>query len=114
MSAVMADRSREVLTGDELDQRIAELVDVVRANQRRVDVLEMRIAAAKEELVELLESRGSNWSDDEGFARLKDAGVRKYYDSQALDKLIITDPLRYGWLKDYRKETTVRGGVQVK
>lgn len=97
-----------------LDERIAELVDIVRINQQRIARLEDRIAAVKEELRALLEQRGENWSDAEGYARLVSEGVRYYYDKQALDHLIITDPLRYGWLKDYRRETIVQGGVQVK
>jgi hypothetical protein len=97
-----------------LDERIAELVDIVRINQQRIARLEDRIAAVKEELRALLEQRGENWSDAEGYARLVNDGVRYYYDKQALDHLIITDPLRYGWLKDYRRETVVQGGVQVK
>ena len=41
-------------------------------------------------------------------------GIRTSYETKALDELIIKDPLHYGWLKDYRKESAVRGGVQVK
>lgn len=97
-----------------LDQRIAELVEVVRSNQERLASLEARITEAKEELYQLLKQRGSNWADDDGYARLNTDGLRRFYDTSALDELIITDPLRYGWLKDYRREAVVRGGVRVK
>ncbi len=49
-----------------------------------------------------------------GYARLTSEGVRTIYDTKALDELIIKDPLHYGWLKDYRNESTVRSTVQVK
>ncbi|NLF76270.1 MAG: hypothetical protein GX573_11275 [Chloroflexi bacterium] len=97
-----------------LEERIAELVETVRINQQRIARLESRISSVKEELRALLAQRGENWSDDEGYARLVSEGVRYYYDKQALDHLILTDPLRYGWLKDYRRESLVQGGVQVR
>jgi hypothetical protein len=61
-----------------------------------------------------LEERGDNWSDEEGYARIISEGERIYYDTNALDKLIIEEPLRYGWLKDYRVTSTVQSRVQVK
>lgn len=97
-----------------IDQQIAERVDYIRGMQERVMALEEKVQLAKEELRELLAERGANWSDDEGYARLVSEGIRRTYDQKALDELIINDPLRYGWLKDYRKESVVRGGVQVK
>lgn len=99
---------------DDLDQQIAERVDIVRGIQERVAALQDKIAAAKEELRDLLEQKGSNWSDGEGYARITSGGIRTSYDTKSLDELIIKQPLQYGWLKDYRKETTVRGGLQVK
>ena len=100
--------------GELLDQEIAERVDYVRGLQVRIGALSDKIQQAKDELRELLEQRGENWADAEGYARLTSEGIRRSYDSKALDELIITEPLRYGWLKDYRKESPVRGGVQVK
>lgn len=96
------------------DQQIAERVDLIRSIQERIAALNEKIQAAKEELVDLLTEKGSNWSDEEGYARLVAESVRRTYDTKALDELIINDPLRHGWLKDYRKETPVRGGIQVK
>ncbi|MBZ0297904.1 MAG: hypothetical protein K8L99_35445 [Anaerolineae bacterium] len=97
-----------------VDQQIAEHVDYIRGMQERMTALDEKVQLAKEELRELLEAKGANWSDDEGYARLVAEGIRRTYDHKALDELIISDPLRYGWLKDYRKESSVRGGVQVK
>lgn len=108
---------REPIVGnvvEELDQQIAERVDLVRGIQERVAALQDKITAAKEELRDLLSQKGSNWSDGEGYARIMSDGIRTSYDTKALDELIIKQPLQYGWLKDYRKESTVRGGLQVK
>lgn len=97
-----------------LDQRIAELVDTVRGNNRRIEALNARNEEAKEELRVLLEQRGSNWADEEGYAQLVSDAVRRWYDTQALDRLVMSDPLRHGWLVDYRRETPIRGGVKVR
>ncbi len=97
-----------------IDGKIAELVDMVRDNQRDIATLKSRITAAKAELRELLELRGAGWSDNTGYARIASDGVRKAYDTQALDELILSDPLQYGWLKDFRKEVSVKGGIQVR
>lgn len=104
----------QIAIEDDLDQRIAERVDVVRSIQERIAALQDKVQLVKDELRGLLNERGSAWVDDEGYARLVSDSVRRSYDSKSLDELIITDPLRHGWLKDYRKETPVRGGVQVK
>jgi hypothetical protein len=114
MTTPAADTGHVAPVDTALDEQIAELVDKVRINQQRIARLESRITSVKDDLRALLEQRGENWSDDAGYARLVSEGVRYYYDKQALDNLIITDPLRYGWLKDYRKESLVQSGVQVK
>ncbi len=103
-----------VSEAEQVDYAIAERVAAVRGMQERISALDERIQAIKEELRALLEKRGSNWADDTGYARIVSEGLRRSYDQKGLDELLIKDPLRYGWLKDYRKETTVRGGVQVK
>lgn len=96
------------------DDEIADLVEEIRSNRARIERFEESIEEAKERLRVLLEDRGESWSDDDGYARLAAEGLRRYYDSGALDELIINDPLRYGWLKDYRKESAVPSRVQVK
>ncbi len=97
-----------------IDNRIAELVDSVRAHRERIATLEAKNDVAKDELRQLLELRGESWSDDEGYARLMAESTRTSYESKALDDLIIRDPLHYGWLKDFRKQSVVRGSIQVK
>jgi seryl-tRNA synthetase len=115
MAAIVAERPKMSSNIQEiLDGKIAELVDEVRESQQQLNALGDRVTAAKEQLRELLEMRGSNWSDDVGYARLSSDSSRKYYDSRALDELILADPLQYGWLKDFRKEAAVRGSVQIK
>ncbi len=99
---------------DVIDDRIAELVDTVRAHRERIATLEAKNDAAKEELRRLLELRGDNWSDDEGYARLIPESTRASYELKALDQLIVREPLHYGWLKDYRKQSTIRSSVSVK
>jgi len=114
MQNVIVKSSKIVETSKSIDQEIAELVDMVRGAQERMSALQDKIHDAKDRLRELLVERGSNWEDDEGYASLVSDGMRVSYDTKALDELIITDPLRNGWLKDYRKESLVRGGVKVK
>lgn len=115
MAAITVEKPRMSTNIQEiLDGKIAELVDEVRESQEKMSALSDRVAAAKEQLRELLEMRGSSWSDDVGYARLSSDSSRKYYDSRALDDLILADPLQYGWLKDFRKEAAVRGSVQIK
>jgi hypothetical protein len=101
-----------------IDEEIAELVALVREAQVRVgevqDEVRPVIEAAKLRLKMLLGYRGSNWSDEDGYARIVSDGLRTSYDAKALDKLILDDPETYGWLRQYRQETPVRGGVSVK
>ena len=106
--------SREAAIAQALDAEIAQIVEMVRATVDEMAVLEEKVRMAKDRLRILLVQRGDNWKDDDGYARLMADSVRTSYDTRALDELIIGDPLRHGWLKDYRKEFTVRGGVQVK
>jgi hypothetical protein len=104
----------EIISDDHLDDAIAELVDVARALQERIASLEQKSGEVKAQLRQLIVQRGSNWADTEGYVRLTSEGTRTSYDAKAIDELIIGDPLRYGWLKDYRKQTTVRGSIQIK
>ena len=115
MTAITAEKPK--LSGDILeilDGKIAELVDEVRELQEQMGALSQRVTTAKEQLRELLDMRGSSWTDDKGYARLLSDSTRRNYDTNGLDKLILNDPLQYGWLKDFRKETQVHGSVQVK
>lgn len=103
----------KVTDKNELETTITELVDMIRAYRERGEAIEGKIEEAKAELAGLLEQYGQSWSDDEGYARLVSEGIRTAYETKQLDELLISDPLR-GWLKDYRKQSPVRGGVQVK
>jgi chromosome segregation ATPase len=99
---------------ENIDRNIQEIVDCIREYREETDRLETRINGLKEELRVLLEERGESWSDATGFARLLSEGERVYYDREALDRMIIEDPLRYGWLKDYRITSPIQGRVQVR
>lgn len=101
-----------------IDEEISELVSMVREAQERIsevdDEVRPVIEAAKERLKMLLSYKGESWADDQGYARIVSEGVRCIYDAKALDKLILEDPEKYGWLREYRREYAVRGGVTVK
>ncbi len=101
-----------------IDQEIAELVALVREAHQRIAGVQAEVGpiveAAKLRLRMLLEYRGANWSDEQGYARVVADGVRTTYDARALDKLILDDPETYGWLRQYRVEIPVKGGVSVK
>jgi hypothetical protein len=97
-----------------IDQQIADRVQIVRDAQEQIALLDEQIRLMKDELRELLEQKGEGWSDSAGYARLVSEGTRTAYDTKALDELIINEPLRYGWLADFRKESSIRGGVQIK
>lgn len=113
-SELVVQRELEQDIETQLDDEIAERVASIRALQQQAGEMAIEIDALKLELHDLLTNRGSNWSDDKGYARSVSEGLRTSYETKMLDDLIIKDPLHYGWLKDYRKETLVRGGVQVK
>lgn len=97
-----------------IDQQIAERVQTVRDAQEQIGILDEQIQILKQELRELLEQKGSNWTDANGYARLIGESSRTSYDTRALDDLILSEPLQYGWLRDFRKESTVRSGIQIK
>ncbi|GAB4520710.1 MAG: hypothetical protein OHK0046_31300 [Anaerolineae bacterium] len=97
-----------------IDAEIMDLVNDIRDCQQTMADAETRIRELKVRLAELLAERGSNWSDNEGYARLTQEGLRTHYDTDALDELLISDPLRYGWLREYRRQSPVAGRVQVR
>lgn len=96
------------------EEEIAWLVSDIRQMTDEMEALDERVHDHKDRLRTLLEARGENWSDDRGYARLMADSTRTSYDAHALDQLIIADPTQHGWLKDYRKQFAVRGGIQVK
>lgn len=103
--------------GDENEDRetqISTLVERIRAIQRTVEMFLHEIQHTKLRLRGLLEERGENWSDEHGYARLTNEGMQRSYDAEALDRLILSDPLRYGWLTDYRRERIIVEHVQIK
>lgn len=112
------DRRRVIKLVKPIDQEIEELVALVRDANERIGEVEEEvrpvIEAAKDRLKMLLNYRGESWSDEDGYARLVSEGTRVTYDARALDRLIASDPEQYGWLRDYRTETTIRGGVSIK
>ncbi len=97
-----------------LDMEIAERVDIVRSLNDRIESLSEKIQRLKEELRVLLEEKGTSWKDEEGYAALVAESVRTSYDTRALDDMLLKDPDQNGWLKTFRRETVVRGGVKVK
>lgn len=86
---------------------IEAIVNRIRDFQQDKESVESKITALKERLGTLLERNGNKWSDEKGYARLMNPPDRISYDEESLDALIISDPYRYGWLKDYRKQTPV-------
>jgi hypothetical protein len=97
-----------------LDEQIASLVACIREERAEIETHEAEVQDAKAQLLPLIEQRGSNWSDEDGYVRLAQEGTRHDYDTDALDELIISDPLRYGWLKDYRKTSSVPSRLLVR
>jgi hypothetical protein len=101
-----------------IDDEVSELVAMVREAQDRINEVESEVRplmdAARQRLKMLLEYRGENWSDEDGYARVVADGTRTSYDTRALDKLILENPDQYGWLRNYRQERRVRGGVTIK
>jgi hypothetical protein len=98
----------------EIDQEISQLVARIRQQQAQMEQLDLEVTPLKERLGKLLRQRGENWSDDSGYARLVTESVRTYYDTHNLDELILTDPLHYGWLRDYRRQSIVPQRIQVR
>jgi hypothetical protein len=111
---VMHEMEHDLPVFDGFDERIAQLVETVRSHREHIAVLEAKADAAKKELFRLLVERGENWSDDDGYARLVPESSRASYETDKLDSLIIHDPLHYGWLKDYRKQSVIRANLQIK
>lgn len=99
---------------DALEDEIACTVHRIRQHQEAVERASASISELKDRLEALLKVRGSNWSDDDGYARLYGESKRVNYSAKVLDDLIAADPLKFGWLSSYRKESTLAGRVVVK
>ena len=99
---------------ENLEMGISTLVERIRSLQRNIEQSSLDIQEAKQTLRPLLEARGENWTDDVGYARLVSEGVQRSYDADALDRLILSDPLRYSWLKDYRRERILSERVSIR
>jgi hypothetical protein len=97
-----------------LENEIAATVRDIRQQQEAAERAAIAIYELKNRLEALLKERGSNWQDEDGYARLAAPGVRVNYSREALDSLILNDPLQYGWLKQYRKESELAARVVVK
>lgn len=97
-----------------IDTQIEDRVQLIRDAQQNMEVLQYQIELMKIEIGELLQQKGAGWSDAAGYARITSEKISHTYDTRALDELILKEPLRYGWLGDFRKMATIRGGVQVK
>lgn len=96
------------------DNDIRDLVQCIRDHKAQMEQHQSEIATLKVRLETILKARGTNWSDDTGYARMLSEGTRVHYGTEELDHLILTDPLRYGWLKDYRHESPTSARLQIK
>ncbi len=98
----------------EIKENIERIVSEIRECKADIENLEACVRDLKEKLRDQLEQYGENWSDDSGYARIISEGERISYNTDALDNLLIEEPLRYGWLKDYRVKSMVKSSIQVK
>lgn len=103
-----------MITSNHVDEDIRDLVDHIRNYESKIQGLERHIDSLKAVLHDRLQMRAMNWSDSKGYARITAEEDLSSYDVKALDKLIITDPVRYGWLGQYRTKSTIPSKVQVK
>jgi hypothetical protein len=99
---------------DKNEDAIKQLVDEIRSYRNEIDQLSNLVDTARENLEELLLDRGTPWKDEDGYAMLVGESERTSYDTKALDELLINDPLRYGWLHDYRRKTAIRPSIKIK
>jgi len=96
------------------DEQIADLVEDIRAYHARMALLQEKIDDAKTLLREFLEKRGENWKDDEGYARIVSEGIRTFYRTKDLDRLIAENPENYSYLRNFRSQSLIKSSVQVK
>jgi hypothetical protein len=103
----MTDNSIIVEDCQTLDDDILALVQQAREHQNTIAEILNAIYDIKERLVPLLEVRGIGWSDDDGYARLAQEDLSIVYNARALDELILSDPTRFGWLREHRSEIAI-------
>jgi hypothetical protein len=101
-----------------VDDDIREVMSVLRSIKEARNEIEAEIGKdwekGREKLRNLLEQKGSEWTDGEGYARIAAGYTTIEYDTAALDALIKADPERYGPLQAFRKEKQVKGSLQIK
>jgi hypothetical protein len=112
----MATQEQSKIVGKQAknEEAIKQLVEEIRSYRNEIDQLSNLVDTARENLEELLLDRGTPWKDEDGYAMLVGESERTSYDTKALDELLINDPLRYGWLTDYRRKTNIRPSIKIK
>lgn len=106
-------RAHEVIAA-ERDAEIAHLVDEIRQLGDEAEEIENKVRAAKAQLRAKLEARGSNWEDENGYARLIPASTSARYDRDALDRLMLKSEWWATRLRKFRRESTISSYVSVK
>lgn len=96
------------------EEEITALVAKIRARKAEIAALEAWVKADRETLEKLIIDRGSSWKDAEGYAMLVSEGERVSYDTKALDELVLADPLKHGWLHNYRRKSSIAPSLKVK
>ena len=110
----MTDKPQGVKDCQSLDNEILALVQHVREDQNLIAEKQNAIYEIKAQLAKLLEIRGTNWSDDFGYARLVNEDPNIVYNARALDELIHSDPVRFGWLREHRSEIVIPQRVLIR
>jgi hypothetical protein len=81
---------------------------LIRELRDSVEALVVETATLKERLMTLMAQRADEHDADSGSqSRAPWAAMRVYYDADGLDRLIASDPVRFSWLKDFRREFVV-------
>jgi hypothetical protein len=114
LKMAMQEQDKTVAKQEKHEGEIAKLVDEIRNYRSEIEQLSNLVNLARENLEELLLDRGSAWKDDDGYAMLVSEGERTSYDTKALDELLVSDPLRYGWLHEYRRKTSVSPSIKIR
>lgn len=102
------------ITETKHEQVIADYVTQIRDLKTEMQILDTKLDDARTMVGYYLLDRGAPWKDEEGYAMLIGEGERVSYDTKALDELLLGDPLKYGWLSDYRKKSITKASLKVK